>query len=53
MFWNRLEVESIEVKDAIKLDSNHLLVVYRQEEGHIDRRIVQGPAVFVPSAHEW
>lgn len=53
MFWNRLEVESIVVKDAIKLDSNHLLVVYRQEEGQIERRIVQGPVVFVPTAHEW
>lgn len=53
MFWNRLEVVSIEVKESIKLDSNHLLVVYRQEEGHIDRRIVRGPAVFVPGAQEW
>ena len=53
MFWNRLEVNSIIVNDAIKLDSNHLLVVYRQEEGQIERRIVQGPVVFVPTAHEW
>jgi len=53
MFWNPVEVVNLEVKDAIKLDSNHLLVVYRQEEGHIDRRIVQGPAVFMPDAHEW
>ena len=48
-----MEVVSIEVKNAITLDSNHLLVVYRQEEGHIDRRIVQGPTVFIPAAHEW
>lgn len=53
MFVNRLEVESVQVQNAIKLDANHLLVVYKQEEGHIERRIVQGPAIFVPSAHEW
>ncbi len=53
MFVNRLEVESVQVKNAVKLDANHLLVVYKQEEGHIERRIVRGPAIFVPGAHEW
>ncbi len=53
MFVNRLEVESVQVKNAVKLDANHLLVVYKQEEGHIERRIVRGPAIFVPRAREW
>lgn len=53
MFHNRLEVESIEVKDAVKLDANHMLVVYKQEAGHIERRVVEGPTIFIPSAHEW
>lgn len=53
MFHNRLEVEQIVVKNSITLDANHLLVVYKQEEGHIERRVVEGPAVFIPSAHEW
>ena len=53
MFMNRLEVDSVDVKNAVKLDANHLMVVYRQQEGHIERRIVQGPTIFVPSAHEW
>ena len=53
MFHNRLEVESINVRDAITLDANHLLVVYRQESGHIERRIVEGPTIFMPTAHEW
>jgi hypothetical protein len=41
------------VRDSIRLDANHLLVVYKQEEGHIERRVVEGPTVFIPSAHEW
>ena len=53
MFHNRLEVEYIRVKDAFRLDGNHLLVVYKQEAGHIERRIIEGPTIFTPSAHEW
>ena len=53
MFLNRLEIESVAVKNAVKLDGNHLLVVYKQEGGHIERRVVDGPTVFIPSAHEW
>ena len=53
LFHNRLEIESVRVRDSIKLDANHLLVVYKQEEGHIERRVVEGPTVFIPSAHEW
>ena len=50
---NRLEVDYVEVRNAIKLDANHMIVVYKQEEGKIERRIVKGPTIFVPNAHEW
>ena len=53
MFHNRLEIESMVVKDAVKLDGNHVLVVYKQQDGNIERRIVEGPTIFIPSAHEW
>jgi len=53
IFLNTLELESIAVRNAIPLDANHLLVVYKQEEGHIERRIIQGPTIFVPNAFEW
>lgn len=53
MFQNRLEVDNIQVAHATKLDANHLIVVYKQLEGKIERRLVQGPTVFVPDAHEW
>ncbi len=53
MFQNTLEVDTIFVKYVTKLDANHVIVVYKQLEGKIDRRIVQGPCIFIPSAHEW
>ena len=52
-FLNPLEVESISVRSAIKLDANHSLVVYKQQDEHIERRIVSGPIVFVPGPQEW
>ena len=53
MYVNRLEVDSVDVQNAVKLDANHMIIVYKQEEGKIERRIVQGPTIFVPDAHEW
>ena len=53
MFMNRLEMDSMSVKDSIKLDANHMIIVYKQLEGVIERRIIQGPTVFTPSAYEW
>ena len=41
------------VKQATKLDSNHLVVVYKQKEEIIERRIVTGPCVFIPGPEEW
>ncbi len=53
LFMNRLELDSVTVKNCIKIDANHMIVVYKQLEGVIDRRIVQGPTLFMPSAYEW
>ena len=53
MFMNRLELDSCFVKNAIKLDDNHMVIVYKQLEGLIERRIVQGPTIFIPTAYEW
>ena len=53
LFKNRLEVENISKAQSIKLDANELIVVYKQLEGKIERRVLQGPAVFIPDAHEW
>ena len=48
-----MEVESVTVKKSIPLDANHSLVVYKQHNEHIERKIVTGPTVFVPGPQEW
>ena len=53
MFRNKLEVDSITVRDVAKLSANEMVVVYKQLEGKIERRIVKGPTIFIPNAHEW
>jgi len=53
IYLNPLEVESITVEESIQLDANHCLVVYKQHDEHIERRIVTGPTVFIPGPQEW
>lgn len=43
----------IEVGAATKIDANEALVVYRREAGQVARRIIRGPALFVPTPEEW
>ncbi|KAI6661072.1 hypothetical protein LOD99_13794 [Oopsacas minuta] len=52
-FENPLTHESITIKNAEKLNSNEMLVVYKQEQELIQRRLVPGPAIFVPESNEW
>ncbi|GFS26910.1 POU domain protein [Elysia marginata] len=41
-------------QEAQCIDGNHVLVVYRRlKGGQAERRIIQGPAVFIPGAEEW
>ena len=55
IFWiDPVEHLSVHVQNAIPLDANEALVVYRQQsEGKVERRIVRGPELFVPEASEW
>jgi hypothetical protein len=48
-----VEHASVHVADALTLDANEALVVYRQENGQVQRRIVRGPEMFMPDAQEW
>lgn len=45
--------QEILVLPAISIDANEALVVYRQEEKDVKRRVVRGPELFVPAASEW
>ncbi len=54
MFENPLEYQTIHVLPATKIDANHQLVVYKkQKDNSVERRIVEGPTVFMPEAEEW
>lgn len=53
MFLNPLELTSLEVKEAIRIDSHYVIVVYKNQGGDVIRRIVEGPTVFIPAADEW
>ncbi len=54
MFENPLEYQTINVLPATKIDANHQLVVYKkQKDNSVERRIVEGPTVFMPEAEEW
>ncbi len=54
MFHNPLEQQMISVQEATQIDANHVVVVYNKAaDNSVQRRIVQGPTVFVPEAEEW
>lgn len=53
MFHNPLELNSLEVKEAIRIDSQNVVVVYKNTGTDVIRRIVEGPTVFIPNADEW
>ncbi len=55
VFMNPLRMDSADIKQAIALDANEVLVVYQREResGGVLRRIQYGPTVFTPSADEW
>jgi hypothetical protein len=43
----------IELGSATKVDANEALVVYQRGTAVVTRRIVRGPALFVPTPEEW
>jgi len=54
VFNNPLTYSDISLQSAQRVDANHMLVVYKRlKGGDSQRRIVQGPAVFIPEAEEW
>lgn len=54
IFFNPMLHENINVMDSLKLDANHMIVVYKRlKDSTVQRRILQGPTVFVPEAEEW
>lgn len=54
MFLNPMEVQQIISLSATKIDANHMVIVYKKTSTNkVERRVVKGPAVFIPDADEW
>ena len=62
MYHDPYQITSIQVKEAVSLDANEVLVVYSKlekegPEGQVTtsvvRRIQYGPTLYVPDANEW
>jgi len=49
-----VEHEAIRVEQAIPISTHEAVVVYgRQDDGRVVRRVLRGPARFVPASSEW
>lgn len=54
LWQHPVEHLSVAVAEAIAISANEAVVVYgRQADGAVQRRVVRGPARFVPASGEW
>lgn len=54
IFHNPLEHRSVKLAQAIKIDANHMVVLYRRiKDNSVERQVVMGPSLLVPTADEW
>src|SRR5919112_6082460 len=54
VWFHPVEHESIRTEKAVGLDANEAVVVYAQDaDDKVGRRVVRGPALFMPAANEW
>ena len=53
VWFDPVEHKSIRITHALTIDSNEAVVVYRRKGPDVQRRVVNGPAVYVPTEDEW
>eukprot|EP00457_Paulinella_chromatophora_P004979 gb/GEZN01004992.1/.p1 GENE.gb/GEZN01004992.1/~~gb/GEZN01004992.1/.p1 ORF type:complete len:522 (-),score=73.36 gb/GEZN01004992.1/:215-1780(-) len=53
VWFNPLEHDEIKVYKALTLNSNEGMVVYREKDQQVSRRVVYGPQVHFPEDNEW
>jgi len=53
VWYDPVEHKSIAIEQALMIDSNEAVVVYLQDGQDVQRRVVNGPAVYVPTEDEW
>ena len=45
--------EKITVEESLPVNAHEAVVVYARDNGQVHRRVVPGPAIFVPTEKEW
>ncbi len=45
--------EKVEIKQAIEINAHEAIVIYRKIEDTVDRKVIEGPALYVPKSNEW
>lgn len=54
VWFDPVQHQAITVENAIPIDAHEALVVYRRQKNQVvDRRVLKGPAQYVPEADEW
>ena len=53
LWQHPVDHELIEVREVVDIDAHQAVVVYRPEGDVVERRVVRGPARFVPGPTEW
>jgi hypothetical protein len=53
LWKNPLEHLSVDLRQATKVDANEALVVYRNADHSVTRRVVRGPSLFICTPDEW
>ena len=54
VWFEPVDHESIEVRPLVPLDANEALVIYRRGESDaVSRRVLRGPAQYMPEPYEW
>eukprot|EP01006_Ploeotia_vitrea_P008955 TRINITY_DN21173_c0_g1_i1.p1 TRINITY_DN21173_c0_g1~~TRINITY_DN21173_c0_g1_i1.p1 ORF type:complete len:421 (-),score=66.87 TRINITY_DN21173_c0_g1_i1:152-1414(-) len=54
LFEDPVRYQSIRVENAVKVDAFEVIVVYTEDaKGSVDRTIVKGPTVFIPTTNQW
>jgi hypothetical protein len=54
IWFNPIEHESITTEEATPVDAHQALVIYRRDaDEQVTRRVLYGPALYMPEANEW
>ena len=52
-WYDELVHQEINVEKALPINANEAIVIYKEENGQVNRRIQKGPALAVIEANEW